>query len=269
MINRKIFFIFFIFCLINIGIAKPIKKESSSINLIKLPQVESGTIGGGIRFFYINHDLPVITIELSFSFGKLYEDKSNAGISELIVKTLSLCGSKKYPGQLLHETIEGIGGTFNVSSTWEETIISIQVLSKFADTAFDILKDITQNPNFNEQSLEKAKSFMVESIRRSKDKPDEIAFLKIREIIFDSAGYGATPTEESIKSITLKNVQDTWTTHLVSGNSVIGCISSIGFDKISGHVKDSFDHIAKGPRMDYKVPSSIPSSIKENPGRYT
>src|SRR4030042_1123729 len=97
---------------------------------VKLPPVETARLGNGIRLFYIKDDLPQVSIVVSIGFGRLYEKKENAGISELIASTISLGGSENYPGESLHEKIDQMGGRLSVSSSWEGTVISIKVLDR-------------------------------------------------------------------------------------------------------------------------------------------
>jgi predicted Zn-dependent peptidase len=164
------------------------QSKTIKIDNIDLPQVKSLSSKNGLRIFYIKDDMPRLIIVLSAGFGKLYESNTNAGISELLAQTLSLAGSKKYPADVLHNTIESIGGQFRVDSSYEETQIIIEVIEKYSDLAFDILRDMVLNPNMDAKIIEKARSLLLEDLRRKKDNPDMLAFEKAREIIFNSNG---------------------------------------------------------------------------------
>ena len=111
-------------------------------------------------------------------------------------------GQIKYPSDILHNTIERIGGVFSVQTSYEETQIIVEVIEKHADLAFDIVRDIVLNPNLDAKYIEKARSLLLEDVRRKRDDPATLAFDKAKEIIFNGNGYGAYPTEKSLNSIT-------------------------------------------------------------------
>jgi zinc protease len=220
---------------------------------VKLPPVETARLGNGIRLFYIKDDLPQVTIVVSIGFGRLYEKKENAGISELIASTISLGGSENYPGESLHEKIDQMGGRLSVSSSWEGTVISIKVLDRFKDEAFAIAADLAARPNLGPPYLDTAKALVADSIRRKYDDPAEIAFSKIREIIFDGDGYGSYPTEKKINSYTPELLLEAWKKYFSGGSIMIGVSSSLDFPEANRLCRKYFSSIASGGGATYEV----------------
>ena len=220
---------------------------------VKLPPVETARLENGIRLFYVKDELPQISIVVSVGFGRLYEKKENAGISELIATTISLGGSKNYPGEALHEKIDSMGGRLNVNSTWENTIISIKVLDRFKDEAFAIAADLAARPNLDPPYLDTAKALVADSIRRKYDDPAEIAFSKVREIIFDGDGYGSYPTEEKIGSYSPELVRETWKAYCAGSGVMIGISSSLDFAETRRLCRKYFSAVAAGGGASYNV----------------
>ena len=140
------------------GIERTKQITEIQIDNIYLPEVKHTETKNGMRVLFIKDEIPRFIMTLSVGFGKLYENSGNAGISDLLSKTLSLGGSKKYPAEVLHNTLDNIGGNFSVSPSFEETVIVIQVLQKYCDLAIDILSDIAVNPNLDATIIEKARS---------------------------------------------------------------------------------------------------------------
>jgi zinc protease len=232
---------------------------------IKLPPVETAHLENGIRLFFIKDDLPQITIIISVGFGRLYEKKETAGISELIATTISLGGSKNYPGQTLHEKIDFMGGRLNVTSTWESTVISLKVLDRFKDEAFAIAADLAASPNLGPPYLDTAKALVADSIRRKYDDPAEIAFSKVREIIFDGDGYGSYPTVEKINSYSPEQVRETWKKYCSGSGIMLGISSSLDFAEAKGLSRKHFSVIASGGGAPYEVDlRKVRDSVKNN-----
>lgn len=238
--------------------------ESSSINEIELPEVKSAELKNKLKLFYIKDEIPQLTILLSVGFGKLYETNKNAGISDLLAGTLSLSGSKKYPGELMQEKIESVGGTISVTSSWEETQISVRVLADYADLAFDIISDLILNPLLDPGNMEKARSLLLEDVRRKNDSPDVLAFEKLREIIFNGDGYGAAMRAETLNSIALNDLNSIINIYFTASNITAGISSSIEFSKINEYFNKYMASIKTGTAVDYTVaPDKMIKSAKE------
>ncbi len=234
---------------------------------IKLPKVSALALENGVRLFYIRGELPQVTLVALVGFGRLYENQNNAGISDLIARTLSLGGSKKYPSGTLHDLIDSMGGTFSVESSWEHTAISIKVLDRFRSEAFSILSDFIQNPNFEPRYFDTAKALLADSIKRKLENPTEIAFGKAREIIFNGNGYGSFPTPEKISSFSLNQVQDTWHRYCAGKNILIGIHASGDLSETESLARSSFSSIAAGTAVDYSADKgAIAKAIRDASG---
>ncbi len=261
----KIIIIILIFCCIFLTADNAFTESDISISL---SEVKPFTLGNGIRTFYIKDDLPQLLIMVSVGYGKLYEKSGNAGISEMLAGTMGMAGSKNFPAGVLNGTIESIGGKISITSLWEETYIIIKVLSKYADTAFAILSDLLANPDINPVYVEKARSLLLENIRRKKDDPDLLAFEKLREIIFSGEGYGAVPSEKTVKSITAKDLSDIINNYFTGGNIIIGISGSISSEAVKNYLNKSLNMIKKGAAPGYEADiKKLSASIKEKSGR--
>jgi zinc protease len=207
----------------------------------------------GLAAYRIKSEIPALTITASIGYGSLYETSDNAGISSVLVKTISLAGSKKFPGQSLYRTIENLGGKIHFDASWEEITITISILDRYAETAFAILSDIVQNPRIENESLSHARSLVKESIKRQRDMPHLVAFEALREILFDGNGYGATPSEKSLNSINSESLNEIIRQHFTSGNTILGISSLLEGAHLEKLAKKYFSGIRKGSRMRYTV----------------
>ena len=216
-----------------------------------LPKSTEFTLENGIKVFYIKDELPQLHVVVSVGFGTLYEKKNTAGLSELLAASLSLGGSRKYPGGKLHESVESLGGKISVGSSWEATVISMKVLSRFREEALDILADLLSSPNLNTGDINSARLLQIEKIRRKSDSPDETAIEKAREIIFDGEGYGSVPTAEKVGSFSDILVRETWEKYFVSGNILVGVSSGDDLPLIRKGLSEKLSVIRKGNRVRY------------------
>ncbi len=237
---------------------------SAVISNIEMPRVESKSLDNGVKLLHVKDELPRTVFYVSVGYGRLYEDKKSAGISELLTRTLSIAGTEKYPGNELYTRLEAVGGEINFIPGWENIVIELKILSRHRELAFDILSDIFTSPLFNEESLDSAKALMIEKIKRGRDNPSDIAFEKLREIIFCGSGYGGTPSEKTTGSVSASDLVKVWDKYFRGGNVSIAVSTSIDADDYFKSAEMSFSGIKKGERIYYDVNKEcINDSLKE------
>lgn len=228
-----------------------------------LPRVETYDLKNSIRLLTIKDDLPRTEIICSIGFGKMHEDAGNAGLSEIIAQEISISGTKKYPGNELNEKLEAVGGEISISAGWENITIVIKVLSRHSEFAFDILGDILKDPVFSKDTISYSKKLVMEKFRREMDDPSSAGFTKVREIIFNGKGYGATLSQKSVDSISVKDLQETWKRITKGGNILVAVSSSLESDKLHNIAVNQLSGIIKGGRECYTEDyTSLSSEIK-------
>jgi len=251
----------FVFSFIVFGYAESMQQK------LDLPKVRSAVLNNGINLFYINDDLPEVTIMLSIGYGKLYEDKTNAGIADLLAETISISGSKKYPGLSLQDEVDKLGGKFSISSSWESTVIYIKVLKRFKKEALNIISDVVKNPNFNKKDFFVARSMQIEKIKRKMDNPAAIAFEKSRSIVFNGRGYGSSVTAKQMAKYSLADVVNSWKKYYVGKNIIIGASAQKSDSSLFGEIKNVFGSIPEGNLRNYSLNyKKLKSSLKQKRG---
>ncbi len=246
--------------------AEPVKSIESAF-ISSLPEVKKHKMKNDINLLYLEDDLPVTVIYASISFGKMYETAVNAGIADVLSRTISIAGTVSYPGNSMYQRLESIGGEINISAGWETIGIEIKVLSKYSGLAFNILGDILKNPVFDEAGTASAKKLVLEKVKRDKDKPDETGVLKLREIIFGGSGYGAVPTEKSIGTIDPLSLKTVWNRYAKGENITVAVSSSESEKEVRILAEKEFSLVAKGEKEFYTIDrDKILSNLKSVSG---
>ncbi len=266
-ISTAFLFLFLIILFsLNTGVGEPVKKIGEDF-LSGLPEVKKHKMENDVNLLYIKDDLPVTVIYASISYGKMHETKTNAGISDVLNKTLTMAGSAAYPGNTINQKLESIGGEIHISTGWETIGIEIKVLSKYNNLAFNILGDILKNPVFEDAEIKSAKKLVIEKIKRNMDEPDETGVLKLREIIFGGAGYGSVPTQKSIEGIDAAALKTLWNRFATGGNVTIAISSSEDDGRIIALAEKELSGIVKGNKEYYTADKEkILSALKSSSG---
>ncbi len=139
------------------------------------------------------------SIALFFTVGSRYESRPIAGVSHFIEHML-FKGTQQYPtARHISEAIEGIGGTFNGSTSKELTSYTARVPGEHLGEVMHVLADMVRQPLFEVQEMEKERSVITEELRSTKDDPQEWVGLLIDETMWpdlelgrDDAGFEAT-----------------------------------------------------------------------------
>jgi len=252
---KNYFFAVFNVLLFFVFIFQSLSFASVSDN-VDIPDVKSLHLNNGVRVFHIDDDLPRTVFYVSIGYGRLYEEKNRAGVSELLARTISIAGTKKYPGNRMYSVLESVGGEINFIPGWENTVIELKILSRHSDLAFDILSDILLNPLFDEKSIESARELILEKIKRSRDNPADFAFEKLREIIFCGSGYGGVPSETTIDSLTPSDLEIIREKYFRGGNISIAVSSSVKADSFFKSAERYFSGISAGDRVYYSADKS-------------
>lgn len=218
-----------------------------------IPEIKSFVMDNGVKVVTIDDELPRTEIAVSVSYGKLFEDMNNAGISEVIANTLLLSGSLKYPGDSAVSILESAGGSISVEAGWESITIVVKVLERHTGLAFDIIGDLLVNPAFNNDTVKHSAGYVYEQNRRKMDDPAARGMAALRNIIFNGKGYGASITKRSIASISENSVMDTWGRHTTGGNIIVSVSSSLDSAGITKLCRESFGPVKKGPREYYSA----------------
>ncbi len=216
-----------------------------------MPEVKGFTLDNGVKVFSIDDDLPRTEIAVSVSYGKLFEDMNNAGMSEVIADTLLLSGSAKYPGDSVTGTLEAAGGSISVDAGWESITIEVRVLERHTGLAFDIIGDLLSSPLFSSETVKHSATRVYEKHLRRMDDPAAKAMNGLRSVVFNGKGYGAGITRQSISAITEGTVRDTWVKHTTGGNIIVSVSSSLKNENIMQLCNKSFSAVKNGVREYY------------------
>ncbi|MEJ5361550.1 MAG: pitrilysin family protein [Spirochaetota bacterium] len=218
--------------------------------LITLPAIET-IKSNGVPVFYVQDTLPQCTVYVSIGVGSLYENATNAGISQMAALVLSLGGSKNYPN--INEYIDATGGRYSVSASFETVTITMRVHQEEALKAFAILADLMANPLFDEKLVATARFMCKQQIQQKQDDPMTIAMEKARQYVFGDSSYGAVMTSKSVDAVNVSMLQQFWKQYVVKENVRIGIVTSLKKDIILNQITQLTYAIPGGIAVDYSV----------------
>lgn len=136
-----------------------------------------------------NRSAPVVSFSLLVKVGSAMETEKEAGISHFIEHML-FKGTPTRPVGSIARDVEASGGDINAYTSFDQTVYYINMASRYADTGMEILADISQNPLFDQEEIEREAEVICEEIRRGDDSPSHLLSESLFAHTYEDHPYG-------------------------------------------------------------------------------
>ncbi|WP_185873891.1 M16 family metallopeptidase [Blattabacterium cuenoti] len=244
---KKIIFIIIIniFCHINMFSKIVRNTPPKSLNrkmVINLDEPHFFKLKNGLKVLVVeNHKLPLVRIGLELDYIPFLE-KDKAGIKKIFGKMLR-SGTKNYSKEKLDEIIDHLGTTLYTSFSG----ISISTLKKHLEKSISIMSDILMNSKFdNSKELEKIVKHQIINLNLSEKDPNAILH-RVRNILYFGKNhpYGEYETYDTIKNITLKDLQKLYKKYYIPNISYLSFVGDIDLNEAKKLCEDYFSQWKK------------------------
>jgi len=156
---------------------------------LRLPQIESTTLMNGLTVAVApRNDQPFFSLELVIMAGESQSPDNLPGLASFTAEMLSR-GSSLISAADLEERIEGIGGTFSVTTTPDCSRFSFQFLDAYLDQALEILSLMVLQPDFSEREVVALKRTLLYDLRQKQRDPDFVGRRQLLRILFKEHPY--------------------------------------------------------------------------------
>ncbi|MFC1855940.1 M16 family metallopeptidase, partial [Thermodesulfobacteriota bacterium] len=201
-----------------------------------------------------SHANPTFSLRTIFLGGVRYEDESNNGINNFIAGMLSK-GSKNRSAAKMADEIESMASSLDGYSGKNSIGTSGTFLSRFTKEALEITADMTLNPIFLQEEIDKRKKHVVASIKRQEDELTSLAFNQFKSTHYKKSPYrfNALGTKENVESFTKEGLEAYHKKYFAPENLVISIVGDVDTDEIKGLVEKHFGGMNKGSFVTPKV----------------
>ncbi len=133
---------------------------------------------------YVREDKgqPKLTVGIFFQGGRLTEDQSNSGITELMLRAM-MKSTMTRKGDLIALEMESYGGEITLVNEPDFFGYSLDVLSRNAEKAVNVLMEIIENPYFDPKDITREKEAITAQQIQQRDsslqRPLELAMASI------------------------------------------------------------------------------------------
>ena len=120
--------------------------------------------------FVQNRAAPVVALDLWVRVGSASEAPQEAGMAHFAEHMLFKGTERRPPGAIARD-IESVGGEVNAYTSFDQTVYTAVVASRFTELGLDILSDAVFCSAFDAEELEREKKVVLEEIKRGRDLP--------------------------------------------------------------------------------------------------
>jgi len=179
-----------------------------SQNIEQQALIKRDTLSNGIKVVHIYSDeQPVSFVSCRINIGKLHTPLDALGIHTMTFDLLDK-GSKDMTKSQISDALSSIGTTISIYSGSEYSTLSSKCMSYDLDSLISVFYQIIVEPLFSKNEFNKYKKRKVQSANLWKNNSLENAANHAKAVLYGLSPYGIVPTKKDIRSISLQDVQD-------------------------------------------------------------
>jgi len=232
MMSRVLFLMIFLIQ----GVLMSAQIESVLVNGVKIPVI-----------YEKDSKLPLRNMRIVFKKSGSIEDGKLEGLSSLVAALLNE-GTKELGNIKFATELENRAISLGVYSGTETISIEVGSLSENFDYAIDMLSKLFASPNYSENTLKKIKTIALGNISQKENDFDFIASVNLKKMMFQNTPLASNKigTIESINKITLKDIEDFISKHIVLSRAIVVIGGDLSKNEANEYVKKALSPLKEG-----------------------
>ncbi|MEO5937544.1 MAG: pitrilysin family protein [Sphingomonas sp.] len=231
-----------------------------------LPAPVTMKLANGMTLIVVEkHDLPLITASIIANGGGIADPADRAGLANLTADLMTKGTRTRSATQIANE-VEKLGGSIQSGAGWDSAEVSMEVKSDQIAPAMAVLADVTRNPTFALDELERDRAQTIDGVQVQLKDPAKLSSYVATKVVMAGSGYGhpLAGTPMSLKAITRADVQRTYDLTWNPGGATLILVGDITPAAARALAERNFGSWqSKGDPRSYPVPA--PAVAAANP----
>jgi zinc protease len=191
---------------------------------ISLPTATSFTLPNGLTV--VHHErsgLPLVSADLVFRTGSDANPVDRSGLANFMTALLDQ-GTTTRSAMQIADAVAQIGATLTAASSKDSMSVSIGSLTRTFDEALGLLADVTLNPTFPEEEVERQRQSRLASLASARQSANAIASINAVAALFGpqhAYGYIELGTEAAARATTRDDIAAFWRANFVPANAAL------------------------------------------------
>ena len=175
----------------------------------RFPRIVTRTLPNGLCVRTVEHrGLPVVTVVALVPAGAATDPADRPGLAALTGDMLDE-GAGGRSALVLQEELSRIGASLDTEIGPDATILTLAVLSRFAERGLALLADIVQCPALDDHEFARLRELRVNRLTQLRDVPPSLADRAFSRLVFGAHPYGHLPmgSEPALLAMTADEVR--------------------------------------------------------------
>ena len=206
-------------------------------------------------------------MRMVFNSGSTLNPVGKEGLAGMTANML-MNGTKTRSATDISNSMQSIGASMNVNSSWDSTGASLQTLTKHLDKALDVYSDVLRNPSFPEKELKTLQQRTLIGFRQRKDNPTAIANLAYSKLLYGKDHPYGRPQggdEKSVAAITRADLVKFYGKFYRPNNATLVVVGDVSKEDVMKRLEKRFGSWKAGEKVSAAAPKSAEFA---NPGIY-
>ncbi len=233
-------------------IAQPTPAPAKEIDVGK---VEIFKLRNGLSVVLVPRaDLPKVDLGLTIRAGKQDDPAGKESLAQWTASMLTK-GTKTRSADDISSTIEQLGGSLGATAGGETLEVGCGALAKDLETCLELLADVSLHPKFDPKEMDEVQQQLLGGVKQALDQPAQLAELHLANQLFgDDHPRGRPMTEESVKSVTEKDMKAFWGKWFVPNNAWLSVAGQFDAKAVRKSLEKRFGGWKKGKVEARKTP---------------
>ncbi|CAN5693423.1 pitrilysin family protein [soil metagenome] len=213
-------------------------EKDYSVNLPKsgadpkfsLPAVEKKKLSNGLEVWMVRQpELPLVSMNLVLNTGGAANPAGKEGLSSVTANLLET-GTKTRSAVEIANQLQSIGANFGAGSSWDQTNVSLQTLTRNLDKALDIYADVINNPLFPADEFETQRKRTLVGFEQLKDNPNAISNIAYNALLYGKNhpyGKSLSGNKDSITNLKRDDVVKFYDTYYRPNNAALIVVGDV------------------------------------------
>jgi zinc protease len=184
------------------------------------------------------HQLPMVSISISFDAGSRRDPAGKEGLAELTAASLEQ-GTKLLSTAAFNQKIDFMGGSIGIGADRDYVYASMTSLKKYETDTLHLLAQSLENPGLRDNDIIRKRGDQVAAIKASEEEPGYAAMVAFAKLLYGNGPYGH-PTEgfdDTVAKLTPDDVRNFYHRHYRTGGAVIAVAGDVNLDTIKAGIE--------------------------------
>ncbi|MFL6465789.1 MAG: M16 family metallopeptidase [Bryobacteraceae bacterium] len=228
----------------------------------QVPEVKAASLENGMKIFVVERkDLPKVAVTVATRAGSVADPAGQEGLASLAVEAMRR-GTQTQKALDLDNKFGDLGTTLESRADREYSTLHFEVLQRNLPQALSMAADVTRNPSFPAEEVEREKKKRLDALAQAENSPNRIAQRVGSILAFGRDHVYGHPVQgfrASVGKLKPEDLARFHTAYWKPGSSALVFVGDISLDQALALSKQSFDSWTGGTAPSISIPPSHPA----------